>query len=585
MNFTVCLIAKNESKTLPRLMESLREFQQRGGRVLLLDTGSTDGTAEVARNLGCEVHEVGEKFIRTIDDQTAQKINELFVVEGEAPIVKGGDRLFDYASARNYIAEFSPTDMVAMPDCDEIYTKLDLDKVNQLIESGIEQLEYNFVFAHHPDGSEALKFMHCKFYNRKKLQWHRITHEVLQGAANRQFVGEDVIKLEHFQNVETNRSGYIRGMALDCFEDPNSDRNWHYLGRELLWTGRFKSAIKVLKQHIKMQAWPTEQSQSMVFLGEACMHLGKEDEAISWWTQAINLEPNRREPYMKLAEHYWKKNVPQTAACYALAALQIPDNNFYANNQDHYKHLPHEILYWALYYLDRKDESQHHWLKCIGYQPNNEKFLHDSRYYFELPKVTFVIPHMGQSERRIQGLQKCLDSIDELNYPKELIEKIVLVDTLEDRQGVPKRVKEGVEKSTGDVIVYASNDTVFTKNSLIQAVLISFLEGWGLVAFNTGEVSPDEGNICEHFLIWKWVIAKIGGEIFDTEFHHVGVDNLLWAKCQKLQVATRCDDAVVIHDHFARTGGPMDDVYTLGWSEKEHDRELLKQKLEQLNSK
>jgi glycosyltransferase involved in cell wall biosynthesis len=55
--FSVALIAKNESKTLPRLIASLAEFKERGGEIILADTGSTDGTPKVAADLGCIVFE------------------------------------------------------------------------------------------------------------------------------------------------------------------------------------------------------------------------------------------------------------------------------------------------------------------------------------------------------------------------------------------------------------------------------------------------------------------------------------------------------------------------------------------------
>ena len=66
--FSVCLISKNESKTLPRLMGSLKEFQEREGEVVILDTGSTDGTPDLARSLGCKVIEVGPKYVIEIDE-------------------------------------------------------------------------------------------------------------------------------------------------------------------------------------------------------------------------------------------------------------------------------------------------------------------------------------------------------------------------------------------------------------------------------------------------------------------------------------------------------------------------------------
>ncbi len=161
-----------------------------------------------------------------------------------------------------------------------------------------------------------------------------------------------------------------------------------------------------------------------------------------------------------------------------------------------------------------------------------------------------------------------------MNYPQELIEVIVLED--EPRIGVPLRVKEGVEKSTGDVVVFASNDIEFESNALILAAQKEF----GLVAFNTGPVSKDNGNICEHFLIRKDLIEKIG-EVFDTEFNHVGVDNLLWAKCSKLGEAARCEEAKVMHFHWAKGTGEFDEVSKLGWNEEmvKKDRELLIKKL------
>ena len=178
MNFSICLIARNESKTLPKLFSSLEEFKSRGGEICVLDTGSTDETVKVAKDFGCKVEEVGEKFIRIIDN--ADEINKRFIVEDEEPLFKNGDKLFDFASARNYAATMSTNDMVATPDCDEMYTKLDLDEIQRVIKCGAEQLEYNFVFSHDQYGNEMIKFRHSKFYNRKKLAWKGVVHEILQ---------------------------------------------------------------------------------------------------------------------------------------------------------------------------------------------------------------------------------------------------------------------------------------------------------------------------------------------------------------------------------------------------------------------
>lgn len=572
MNFSIVLIAKNESKTLPRLVASLAEFQKRGGEIVLLDTGSTDGTAQIARDLGCKVEEVGEKFVTVIDEELANNINNKFVVADEKPLVKAGDKLFDYASARNYIADFASNDMIATPDCDEIWTKFDIDRINQEIENGAEQLEYNFVFSHDEFGNEAIKFMHSKFYNRKKLRWQGIVHEVLQGDAKRLFLDESVMKLEHYQNVETNRSGYLRGLALDCYLHQDNDRNSHYLGRELLWTGRPESAIKELIRHIDMNRWPAERAQSMIYIGDAFLMLGKTEWMVYWYMKAFTLDSGRREAPLRLATYYYKNGDAQKTAAYTAMALEIPKSYFYADNQEDYGAYPHQMMYWAKWQLGDKEGSKYHFDKALVYNPVSPKFLADYSWYYDLPKVSIIIPQLGREE----GLKKCLQSIKTLNYPNDKIEVII-----EEGEGtVPEKVARGLEKATGTHIVYGANDIEFTPDSLILAVIES--QNKGLVAFDTG-VRNAEGYINEHFLIRKDLIEKIGGQIFDTDFHHVGVDDLLWKKAAKLGEAT-LSKGRVIHNHFSRIGSGIqkDEIIEKGWSQESADRELLASKLKEL---
>ena len=128
------------------------------------------------------------------------------------------------------------------------------------------------------------------------------------------------------------------------------------------------------------------------------------------------------------------------------------------------------------------EKSKEHFYEAFKHKPLESKYLFHLRFYESLPKVSIVLPTLGRPE----GLERCLGSVKKLNYPEELVELIVLQD--EPRLGVPKRVKEGTEKATGDVIVFASNDVEFTPDSLILAVLKS--KEKGLVAFDTGK--PDE---------------------------------------------------------------------------------------------
>lgn len=378
--FSFALIMKNEEKTLPRLVASLKEFQERGGKIFALDTGSTDKTVEVARSLGCEVTEVGDKYLTVLTKEQADAINAEFVVEDDVPIVKEGDKNFDFSSARNFIAGIADTDFVSSPDCDEIYTKFDIDKINEAIEKGADQFEYNFVFAHDKDGKPTIQFFHSKFYDKRKMKWVGVIHEVLKGSnINQVHLGEDTIKLEHFQNVETNRNGYLVGLALDTFWDKTNDRNTHYFARELLYKGRYKSAIKQFERHTEMPNWNPEGAQSMTYIGDCYMYLGKPKEALKWYTMSFDKEPNRREPLMKLAEYYRKREMWQQAVAYASAALTVKGMSFYSNYQPYYNEVPHEILYLGYWYLGNKDLAKQHYDIACTY---SDKYVGDKHFFY-----------------------------------------------------------------------------------------------------------------------------------------------------------------------------------------------------------
>jgi len=388
--FSVVLIARNEQSTLPRMLESLEEFRRRGGEVLVVDTGSMDGTADVASAHECRVIEVGDRFVTVVSEAKAKQVNRRLLAPGEPPVLHAGDRLFDFAAARNFAASEAECDMVAMPDCDEAFTKLDLDAVDEAIDAGARRLEYNFVFSHDQFGNEAIKFLHSKFYDRRSFEWVGVVHEVLQPRSGGSslddpfktvFLDESKVKLEHWQNHGTDRGGYLRGLALDCYENPGNDRNSHYLGRELLWKGRPKSAIQELTRHLGMKAWPAEQAQSMIYIGDAYLQLGKEQLGLQMYHKAFLLDGSRREAMMRLAEHFYKKGNALMTAAYASAALALPYNGFYANNMDHYRQAPHEMLYWAYWNMGDRGESEVHWRRALGYQPLNPKYLNAAQFY------------------------------------------------------------------------------------------------------------------------------------------------------------------------------------------------------------
>lgn len=416
--FSIVLICRNEAKMIPRMFASLREFVARGGDVNIVDTGSTDGSPEIARSLGIRVKEVGEIYRYTIDEDLAKKINDHFTVGSEHPVVKPGESYFDFSAARNAAAAMGDCDHVCTMDCDEMMSRLNIDVIDKLIESDpmLAHFEYNFIFNHDQFGNPLVKFIQSKFYNRKRMEWRGIIHELVTPTigGNRYYLSEADFLLEHFQNPETNRTQYLRGLAVDCFNNPNSDRNSHYFARELWWTGRPFSAAKEFKRHVEMNRWPAERAESLLFLADIAGAMGGEDlpvpgvEILStggivpelnssmsreqlktlqihFCHLALQVEPMRREPLIKLAQIYGRRGQWLMSMYYATASLELPWYPFYGANEAFYKNEPHELIYRAAGWLGDVAKAQKHLMICLDYQRENPDYLRDTKYYFDYP--------------------------------------------------------------------------------------------------------------------------------------------------------------------------------------------------------
>jgi len=416
--FEICCIGKNEFKTIPRLNDSLREYKERGGIVNYLDTGSKDGTQDLARSFGWRVKDVGEKFL--IEIENYEEINKKFVVDGEEPIVKKGDKYFNFSAARNECAEMATQPVIFWYDCDEVAERLDIDYVNDIIQKGFTQFEYFFCFAKDSFGNEAVKFIQCKAYDKTVMLWRGRIHELVcnidnSKTANRVFIPEDRYKLAHYQNHEQGRHSYMGGLAIDCYEFPENDRHKFYLNREMLYHGRLRSALRGFKQHLRMGGWHSERSESLIYCGDIYGMLQDPTNQMLSYAEAFHLDSGRNAALVKLALFYRHNGNHQAAIAYAKAALEIPYNGFYADNLANYREIPHEILYQSLGRCpnipDYVEKAKQHLLMALSYQPLNAQYLADTKFYWEYP------------DNGIEGWMK----FDELQFLYETSKKMTSV--------------------------------------------------------------------------------------------------------------------------------------------------------------
>ena len=292
MNIWIYAIAKNERQFCDRFMASCAGADG----VLVLDTGSDDGTAERLRELGAAV--------------------------STAVITP-----WRFDTARNVALELVPEDA-------DICLALDLDEVlapgwREAIEAawseGVTRGRYLYVWSHDLSGGDGVTFYADKIHARHGYHWRYPVHEVLSAETPETQAVIPGLRVDHWPDNTKSRSSYLPLLELAVREDPANDRNTHYLGREYMFHRRYGEAIETLLRHLSLPTatWKAERAASMRYIAHCCDALGDWRSAAHWLERAADEAPTQREGPFDLAMLYYRRGDWALCRYWAMRTLAV----------------------------------------------------------------------------------------------------------------------------------------------------------------------------------------------------------------------------------------------------------------------
>lgn len=280
----VYTIAKNEAAHIERWAESCEDADVR----LVLDTGSSDNTGDIARAAGCDVHAVEVTPWR-----------------------------FDHA--RNLSLNMLPRgiDWCIALDADEVLAPGWRDHIEALTPD-VTRPRYRYVWSWNPDGTEGLVYGGDKIHRRHGYRWRLPVHETLapDGIEVEAWCG---LEIHHHPDPAKPRSQYLPLLELAAQEDPEDCRTAFYLGREYVYAGRYAEARRELWRYLHMPAatWPPERAAAWRLLAQI------DDMPERWLLRACAEDTGRRESWVALAEHHLRAGDRIQAIAAATRALSI----------------------------------------------------------------------------------------------------------------------------------------------------------------------------------------------------------------------------------------------------------------------
>ncbi len=347
----VYAISKNEEKFVERWYNSMKEADS----IYVLDTGSTDNTVSKLKSLGVNV---------------------------ETKIINP----WRFDVARNESLNLVPedTDICVCTDLDEVFSPGWREKLENSWNDG-NRLRYLYNWSLDEEGNPLVSFLYEKIHDRHHYKWVYPVHEVLSCSLDKEIVNVDEsIVLNHYPDQAKSRSSYLPLLELSVKENPENDRNLHYLGREYMYYGKWNECIDTLIKHleVKSSVWKNERSASMRYISRAYINLGRLEEASMWLDKAINECPDTREAYVEKAmlDYQRGKYFDVIINCLKAKAIQKKDL-IYINEVFCWDSTIDDLLSLSFYYLGLKDEALFYVDRALEYDSKNERLIQNKKIF------------------------------------------------------------------------------------------------------------------------------------------------------------------------------------------------------------
>ena len=304
MKLAVYAIAKNEARHVARWYESVKDADE----IVVLDTGSTDGTQKLLSDLGVRVNSMAFSPFR-----------------------------FDTArnAALNNVS--LDVDYCMFIDLDETMEPGTITRIKAAMEASthtgnFDSFHLRLVFTFDEvDGKRIPNISYPRecIHRRQSFYWRYPVHEMLA-----HYDGADYYYLQlpfdvyHEPDNTKDRGSYLELLKLAVEENPESARQVQYLGREYMYRQEWLDAIMYLRKHIDMEPHGPFRSESATYISRCYQALdGVLEEALNeaeaWMFRAVSEFSSAREPHCELAHLYFICGAYESAIGVLRSALRI----------------------------------------------------------------------------------------------------------------------------------------------------------------------------------------------------------------------------------------------------------------------
>jgi len=272
ITLTLAMIVKNEESVLERCLNSIAHIVD---EIIIVDTGSTDQTVEIAQKYTSDIH-----HFKWIDD---------------------------FSAARNHAFSKATKDYIMWLDADDYLTEDDQQKLLELKENfdttiDVALLKYNLAFD--AFGNVIMSNYRERLMKRERnFKWEEPVHECITPAGNvRQFE----IAITH---GEKNRTHSSRNIDIYEKQTELTPRGTFYYARELHTHNRLEEAIRSFEKFLESGlGWKEDCITACFDLFTCYTELGKKQKGLTYLFQTFLYDIPRARNCCKIGEYFMEAN-------------------------------------------------------------------------------------------------------------------------------------------------------------------------------------------------------------------------------------------------------------------------------------
>lgn len=337
------MIVKDEEDVIARSINCALTVAD---EVIVVDTGSSDGSKKIAADLGAKVYDF--------------------------------EWCDDFSAARNYSFSLASGDYVMWLDADDIIEEQSAQLIKELVSAGgfdVAMLKYvsgNLTYYRERILRRAMDFV-----------WKGAVHEVI---APRGKVIYSPARIVHdkkkpgdpLRNLFIYQRLIARGVSLD-------ERQKFYYGRELFYNSMYSQAIAVLQEFLNRDGWAVNKAEACRTLYFCYMQLDNQSAALGCLVRAFIYLPPRAQDCCILGAHFLAGDNLSGAEYWYRRALDCPESEEEGGfvDGDFSGFIP--AINLAVVCDKRGDyTAAQRWNELAGsYKPSDEAYLHNKQYFLQ----------------------------------------------------------------------------------------------------------------------------------------------------------------------------------------------------------